>query len=107
MHVHIDCLPVKINKRRNLVMLRYQLFLSAAAVFVAVWWAALQSFPDETMVQLGPVWAILLLGIYAVGSIAIGLMNFKDFPEAAAEIDRNVIEAKAEMKRRKIIADDQ
>mmetsp|Transcript_122772 Transcript_122772/g.354897 ORF Transcript_122772/g.354897 Transcript_122772/m.354897 type:complete len:86 (-) Transcript_122772:224-481(-) len=85
-------------------MLRYQLFLSIAAVFLSVWYSALQVSKDPLVVY-APIWAILLLGIYAVASIAIGLANFKDFPEAAAEIERQVEEAKAEMKKRGVIKD--
>jgi hypothetical protein len=83
-------------------LLRYQLFLGIGVLFLAVWYAGLQTTSDP-LVLYAPVWAILLLGVYAVGCIAVGLANFKDSPEAAAEIDQQVIEAKAEMKKRGVI----
>ena len=84
-------------------LLRYQLFLGLAVLFLSVWYAGLQSMPENIGVTYAPIWAVLLLGLYAVSSIAIGLANFKDFPEAAAEIERQVIEAKKEMTKRGII----
>lgn len=86
-------------------MLRFQLFLSIGVVFVAVWYSALQVF-DSPLVLYAPVWAILLLGVYAVASIGIGLANFKDTPEAAAEIERQVEEARTAMMKRGIIKKD-
>ena len=85
-------------------MLRYQLFLSVAIALGAIWWAALQSSVGDTLwVKWAPLEAVIVLGLYAVGSIAIGLANFRDFPEAAAELDGQIQEAKKEMTRRKII----
>ena len=40
-----------------------------------------------------------------MASIVLGLISFKDTPEAAAEIDQQVLEAKAEMKKRGVIRD--
>jgi hypothetical protein len=91
-------------------LLRYQLFLVIGAAFVATWAGLLKrsSFDDKASIRslsilYAPLWAILLLGIYAVGSIGYGLLNFKDVPEAAAEIDRQIVEAKAEMTKRGVI----
>jgi hypothetical protein len=53
------------------------------------------------------VWFIAALGLYAFISIAYGVISCKDFPEAAHEIEIQVQEAKAEMKKRGIITDDQ
>ena len=96
---------ININRSTMGALLRYQMFLGIGVLFLSIWYAGLQTSPENPMVLYAPVWAVLLLGIYAVGSIAIGLANFKDFPEAAAEIDRQVQEAKAEMKKRGIIKD--
>ena len=83
-------------------MLRYQLFLAIGVLFLSVWYAALQLSQDP-LVLYAPIWATLLLGVYAVSSIAIGVCNFKDTPEAAAEIEQQVQEAKVEMAKRGII----
>lgn len=86
-------------------MLRYQLFLAVGVSFLSVWYAALQ-VSDNPLVLYAPAWAILLLAIYAISSIAIGLVNFRDTPEAATEIEQQVKEAKSEMTKRGIIKAD-
>lgn len=93
-------------------LLRYQRFLAIAVAFGAVWWsvlstAAVSSLPPSSiqslLIRYAPVWAVLSLGVYAVGCVGYGLMNFKDTPEAAAEIERQIVEAKTEMTKRGII----
>eukprot|EP00536_Pseudo-nitzschia_multiseries_P008263 jgi/Psemu1/305613/fgenesh1_kg.208_\ len=84
-------------------LLRYQLFLGAAVAFLSVWVALLEP-GSHPLVRYAPVWAIVGLGIYAAGSVVVGTLSFRDTPEAAAEIDRQVLEARAEMTKRGIIA---
>lgn len=105
-------------------LLRYQLFLVIGVTFIAIWAGLLKQLEtnnnttnnnnDTTndksyyriqslLILYAPLWAVLVLGIYAVGSIGYGLMNFKDVPDAADEIDQQIIEAKAEMIQRGII----
>jgi len=89
-------------------LLRYQVFLAVGVTFLSIWLAVIQSFDTREIDPLllnAPIWSIIMLGMYAVGSIIIGLISFKDTPEAAAEIDRQVIEAKTEMKKRGILKD--
>mmetsp|Transcript_982 Transcript_982/g.1136 ORF Transcript_982/g.1136 Transcript_982/m.1136 type:complete len:95 (-) Transcript_982:41-325(-) len=90
-------------------MLRYQLFLAICVTFISIWLAVIQSFDYtreiDPLLLYAPIWSIIMLGIYAVGSIITGLISFKDTPEAAAEIDRQVLEAKIEMKKRGILKD--
>ena len=81
-------------------LLRYQIFLEAVLFFLSVWYAALYLKDHGPLVAYAPIWAILLLGLYALGTIGLGLLNFKDCPEAAAEIEQQVKEAKVEMKKR-------
>lgn len=88
-------------------MLRYQLFLGYGVAFAAVWYAALQrkgeivstlgtSAPLTSMVvDYAPMWAILVLGVYAVLSVAYRVATMADYPDAAEEIDMQVKEAKA------------
>ena len=83
-------------------MLRYQLFLSIGIAFLSVWYAALQ-WSSAPWISYAPVWAIVALGGYALSCITIGLINFKDCPEAASEIERQVEEAKASMVKRGVI----
>ena len=80
---------------------------------MATWYAALQNkeaiveftgYPSVTdlAVRCAPLWGIFCLGLYALISIGYGLMTFEDCPEAAAELERQIEEARAEMKRRGI-----
>jgi dolichyl-phosphate mannosyltransferase polypeptide 3 len=96
-----------------MALLRYQLFLGIGVAFFSIWYALLKSSEATSeasanvLIPYAPLWAILLLGVYAIGSIAYGLIKFKDSPEAAAEIEEQVLEAKAAMKKRGIIKDEQ
>jgi hypothetical protein len=90
------------------VLLRYQLFLGIGVTFLSIWYAMLSSqLEADVLVKFAPVWFIAALGLYAFISIAYGVISCKDFPEAAHEIEIQVQEAKAEMKKRGIITDDQ
>mmetsp|Transcript_18889 Transcript_18889/g.52760 ORF Transcript_18889/g.52760 Transcript_18889/m.52760 type:complete len:92 (-) Transcript_18889:1772-2047(-) len=88
-------------------LLRYQIFLGVAVAFLAIWFTLIQrpELKSNSLILFAPVWSIVLLGVYAVASVIIGLISFNDTPEAAAEIDRQVLEAKAEMRKRGIIKD--
>ena len=86
-------------------LLRYQLFLGFGVAFLAVWYGMLATGTSNPLYVYAPIWAIIMLGIYAVGTITTGVMNCKDFPEAAAEIERQVKEAKEEMTKRGVIKD--
>jgi dolichyl-phosphate mannosyltransferase polypeptide 3 len=94
-------------------LLRYQLFLAYGGVFMALWYAALQnqeaimqatSFPTATdlAIRWAPLWGIVALGLYALIVVGQGMLTFQDFPEAVAELERQVKEARAEMKKRGI-----
>lgn len=86
-------------------MLRYQIFASRLVVFLGVWYAALQSetFQGNLWVTWAPVGAIGILGMYALSSVVLGVANLQDFPQAATEIEQNVVEAKAAMQKRGIL----
>ena len=86
-------------------LLRYQIFLGLGIAFFAIWYGALQTGTSNPLYVYAPIWAIIMLGIYAVGTITHGVMNCKDFPEAATEIEKQVQEAKIEMKKRGVIKD--
>ncbi|CAB9501861.1 Dolichyl-phosphate mannosyltransferase polypeptide 3 [Seminavis robusta] len=92
-------------------LLRYQVFLVYGVVFLAAWQGAKMnqseapSDASRIVVDFAPIWAVLLLGVYAAATIIYNVMTFNDCPEAAAELDRQVKEAKAEMRKRKVIVD--
>mmetsp|Transcript_16690 Transcript_16690/g.33221 ORF Transcript_16690/g.33221 Transcript_16690/m.33221 type:complete len:95 (-) Transcript_16690:444-728(-) len=87
-------------------LLRYQKAISLVAVFIAVWYyaAADAVYPPTTAagaaVAYAPVWAVLALGVYAAGAVAVGVATFADCPEAAAELEGQIAEARAELTRR-------
>ena len=90
-------------------LLRWQIFATYAVGFVAIWYFALAAKPDDNsplaiLVDYAPVWAILALGVYALGSVLYGVANFRDCPEAAAEIEQQVAQARKELKRRGIVS---
>mmetsp|Transcript_4469 Transcript_4469/g.6634 ORF Transcript_4469/g.6634 Transcript_4469/m.6634 type:complete len:100 (+) Transcript_4469:256-555(+) len=93
-------------------MLRYQVFLSWAALWGAIWYQSMQSIdlvieaspasPDMTrlLVNLLPLWILVALAFYAIFTILYGLATLGDFPQAAAELEKQIVEAKKEMKAR-------
>lgn len=93
-------------------LLRYQVFLAYGAVFLAIWYHALawrneQSKDDvslevDLLVTWAPAWGIIALGVYALTQLVQGVINMSDCPEATKEIEQQVIEARAEMKKRGI-----
>lgn len=89
-------------------LLRWQIFAGYGVALLSVWSYALSTNPEEPTLQLlvnyAPIWAILLLGVYAASSVLHGVANFRDCPEAAAEIEQQVAEARKELKRRAIIS---
>mmetsp|Transcript_17219 Transcript_17219/g.29659 ORF Transcript_17219/g.29659 Transcript_17219/m.29659 type:complete len:115 (-) Transcript_17219:144-488(-) len=102
------------------LLLRYQLFLSIGIAFLAIWKAGLanlksiqsvcsSSLPPslsslsspktiEILITYLPLWAILALGIYALLSVLYRVATFGDCPEAAEELSRQILEAKAKLK---------
>ena len=88
-------------------LLRYQTFIAIGLSFLSIWLALIKSSdaPVGPLVLFAPVWSVILLGLYAISSIVLGLITLKDTPEAAAEIERHIVEAKAEIKKRGIVKD--
>lgn len=86
-------------------MLRYQVFLCIGVGLLAFWYGILASGSSDPLLVYFPAWVILGLGVYALGSIGVGVRSCKDFPEALAEIEQQVDEAKKEMKKRGVIKD--
>jgi len=87
-------------------LLRYQVFLSYGILFFSVWYYCLQvddfGLPP-LLVKFAPIWALLALGLSLLFRLFLGVVTYQDCPEAAVEIERQILEAKAEMKKRKII----
>lgn len=107
-------------------LLRYQIFSSYGILLLGVWYAAIQNKASilsststrstipivstlltpkiqEAMIDYFPLWIVICFGLYAVGSIASGVANCADCPDAAMEVEQHIKEAKADMKKRGII----
>lgn len=91
-------------------LLRYQLFAVCGIAFLSSWYMALQkkeewnlSTKSTLLVDFAPLWAIIAVGLYLLTVLVLGVISFEDCPQAAKEIDLQVKEAKAEMKKRGII----
>ena len=94
-------------------LLRYQIFLSAGILFVGLWKASIARLatiqktlsstlsidPNTTkiIVIYLPIWAILLLGFYALFSVLYKVATFGDCPEAAVELSGQIEEAKKKL----------
>jgi dolichyl-phosphate mannosyltransferase polypeptide 3 len=106
-------------------MLRYQKFLALVALYLAcyvmwlrqlsvssfssllsAWVDALKPSPQllgaADAATLSPFLVVVGLGVYAVADIMYTVLTFNDCKDAAEEIDRQVLEARKEMKKRKI-----
>lgn len=99
-------------------MLRYQVFLSRLIIGLILWYAIVvhngwsllsggggpsQWTVVTVIVLYAPLWGILSLGFYAIFNIAMGVKNVRDVPEAAMELEQQILEAKQEMKKRGIL----
>lgn len=81
-------------------ILRYQLFFAVWVFFVSIWWSLIQKNMNNLVILYAPIYVLIILGVYAIGFITIGLINFKDMPEAAKELEGEILEAKTELQKR-------
>jgi Dolichol-phosphate mannosyltransferase subunit 3 (DPM3) len=92
-------------------MLRYQIFVAYGVAFISAWYNYGLSKKEDyslspavnLLVTFAPIWAVLALGIFLLARLILGVLAYQDCPDAAQEIDRQIVEARVEMKRRKII----
>ena len=95
-------------------LLRYQIFLSYGIVILSIWCYALKnkttlthcdscckpilcyfpSYTREPIIDYAPLWVLILLAFYALGSVVVGVINFSDCPEASKEVEADIKEAK-------------
>ncbi|KAL6739618.1 hypothetical protein Aduo_013052 [Ancylostoma duodenale] len=55
------------------------------------------------LVLYAPVYAVLLLGVYAVASVVHGVFTFNDCPAAKEELLQEIKEAREDLKKRRVI----
>ena len=97
-----------------MTLLRYQLFGTYAIAFLAIWKALLSNqeqilnmidIPLTTpniirnCITFAPIILLMCLAMYALASILFTMASFRDCPEAAKEMERQVKEAKAGLKK--------
>jgi hypothetical protein len=101
-----------------MALLRYQIFLSYAVAFLSVWYFACQQIPSQgsdhlttissinyvirMLILYAPLWLVVGVGSYALTLLILGVVTFRDRPDAAAELDRDVAEARKELAKRGI-----
>jgi dolichyl-phosphate mannosyltransferase polypeptide 3 len=89
-------------------LLRWQIFAAYGVALASLWAYARTTKADpgnaNLVLDFAPLWAILALGVYALGCVLYGVATFRDCPEAATEIEQQVAEARKELKRRGILA---
>jgi len=84
-------------------LLRYQLFGMYIALVLGLW-IAIRSEDSNAIVNYAPLWIVAAIGVFAAFSVMYGVANLPDCPEAAAEVDKDVKEARAAMKKNGIIS---
>eukprot|EP00297_Palpitomonas_bilix_P001046 CAMPEP_0113897894 /NCGR_PEP_ID=MMETSP0780_2-20120614/19003_1 /TAXON_ID=652834 /ORGANISM="Palpitomonas bilix" /LENGTH=94 /DNA_ID=CAMNT_0000889549 /DNA_START=123 /DNA_END=407 /DNA_ORIENTATION=- /assembly_acc=CAM_ASM_000599 len=80
-------------------------WLSVAGAFAALWYSLLTSkltIPgveaDSLLVVGLPIITLALLGVYAVFTIGYRVANFNDTPKAAEELQKEIEEARRELR---------
>ena len=86
----------------------YALFLTVALVGIALYYVEthpadakkhLGAYP-ELMVLAVPFSFLVLFGLYSLAVIVNGLLSFKDISSSKAELDKEVVELRKELKKR-------
>uniref|UniRef100_F1LH41 Dolichol-phosphate mannosyltransferase subunit 3 n=1 Tax=Ascaris suum TaxID=6253 RepID=F1LH41_ASCSU len=81
--------------------------------FVLLWFALLQNWLPGTydfttknheIILYAPVYAVVMLGIYAVCSVLYGVATFNDCQLARDELKKEIEEARAELRKRNVIS---
>jgi dolichol-phosphate mannosyltransferase subunit 3 len=107
----LACFCVREKSEFN-AMLRYQVFLSYGTMLLASWWWCMTHQEQivstkltHRVVVFAPLFGAVSLGVYLLARLTIGVASYQDCSEAAAELDSQIKEAKAELRKRKIIVD--
>lgn len=93
-----------------MVLLRYQLFTGYAVALLSIWYMALQKrseYKDNqaivVLIDFMPLGAVVAVGLYLLTVLIVGVLSFNDVPHASKELEAEIKEAKAEMKKRGIL----
>ncbi|XP_018565987.1 dolichol-phosphate mannosyltransferase subunit 3 [Anoplophora glabripennis] len=87
-------------------MTKLQEWLSALGIFFAIWFYLItsktqSSFITEnySLILYSPLICLVLFGLYAATVVIYRTLTFNDCPEAAEELQREIIEAREELTR--------
>lgn len=90
-----------------MAMLKYQKWVAAFVLLLVLWLLArdyaVKNVGDARFLQIVnvlPMYALVSFGAYSLAVIALSVMSVEDCPAAAKELDTQVIEAKADLKRK-------
>ncbi|TMW69260.1 hypothetical protein Poli38472_001416 [Pythium oligandrum] len=88
-------------------MLKYQKWLTTLVVFLSLWLFLCKYTSEQVadprvfqVVQVLPMYALVSFGAYSLAVIALSVMAVTDCPEAAKELDRQVLEAKEDLRKK-------
>ncbi|EEY62977.1 uncharacterized protein PITG_14597 [Phytophthora infestans T30-4] len=91
-------------------MLKYQKWLAAFVVLFALWLLLLRYAADhiqdsrvQEVVMALPMYVLVSYGAYSLAVIALSVMAVQDCPEAAKELNQQVVEAKADLTKKGFI----
>jgi Dolichol-phosphate mannosyltransferase subunit 3 (DPM3) len=98
----------------SLGLRRYQVLLAYLAAFLSAWYYALSNREeikalgfDQPLTLLALSWAPLLaavvLALYLLTLLVVGVASFRDAPEAAAQLGKDIAEAKDALRRMGIL----
>jgi hypothetical protein len=84
-------------------ILQYQVFTLYITLMVALW-VVLKEETESNVVHYAPFWLVIAMTMWVIFSILRGVANLEDSPNAAAEIEKDIREAQAAMRKRGIIS---
>ena len=111
-NIHIQPVPIKIMVPK---LLRYQLFLLIGIILLLTWRIGLTNLDSikvaveplsivspptmELLITYMPLFAILLLGVYALTCVIYKVITFEDCNYAAKELSEEILVAKEKLKK--------
>ena len=108
----LHCPYIKHNHKTMASVLRYQLFLSLVILVLSLWKSALNNIvslqralpfspsANAVIITYLPLWALIMLGIYALTSVLVRVATFEDCSDAGVELGREIEEAKLRLEKR-------
>ncbi|GLE02125.1 hypothetical protein PINS_up010963 [Pythium insidiosum] len=88
-------------------MLKYQKWLVSFVIALLAWLALIKISTDvlvdpriSQIVFVLPMYALVTFGAYSLAVIAMSVMAVTDCPDAAKELDQQVVEAKADLRKK-------